>query len=186
MVQQKMTPRGVVQAVAALAALGLLAGCDAPAPAGPTEWHEPAIITAPGEGPPDARPGACYGKDVTPAVIEVVTERVEVAPAQFGTDGTIIAPATYETTQTQRVVEPRREIFFEVPCPNLLTEEFIASLQRALQVRGFYDGPINGQMDDATHEAIRTFQQDQDPPTWILTMESARKLGLVAIDRDTL
>ncbi|WP_300519735.1 peptidoglycan-binding domain-containing protein [Aliiroseovarius sp.] len=161
-----------------LVAIAALSACAAPGlPTAP----EGATLLAPGEGPPDAADGACYGKDVTPAVIETVTEQVLVQPPQIAADGAIITPAVYQTDTRQRIVQARREFFFEVPCPTRMTPEFIASVQRALEVRGVYRGAITGEMDARTRRAIRQFQLPGFNSD-ILTMDSARRLGLVAYD----
>ena len=152
----------------------------------PPPGHETILITTPGEGPPDARPGACYGKDVTQARVEVVTEQELVEPAKFGENGTIIKPATYRSTTHQRIVEPRKEVFFEVPCADRFTVEFVTSLQRALKVRGFYHGRLTGKMDERTRRAIRKFQIPNGLNSDILTMKTARLLGLVEYGRDGL
>ena len=144
------------------------------------DGHVTVLVTDPAERPADARPGACYGKDVTPAVIEVVTEDILIEPAKFAPDGAVIKPAVYETSTRQDIVKPRREVFFEVPCPAQMTPEFIASLQRALQARGYYAGPITGQMDEPTRRAVRAYQLPSGLNTDILTLETALELGLVA------
>ncbi|WP_421701488.1 peptidoglycan-binding domain-containing protein [Aliiroseovarius sp.] len=170
--------RPLTSLVAPLAALLALTACVAPGlPTAP----EGATLLAPGEGPPDAVDGACYGKDVTPAVIETVTEQVLIQPPQIASDGAIIAPAVYKTDTRQRIVQDRQEFFFEVPCPDQMTPEFIASVQRALEVRGIYRGAITGEMDAKTRRAIRQFQLPGFNSD-ILTMDSARRLGLVAYD----
>ena len=141
-----------------------------------------AIITDFTLGPPDARPGACYGKDVTPGVIEHVTERVLVSEAEFGADGNVIAPARYEERTTQQLVTGREEIFFETPCPPRWTPDFIASVQRALKARGIYRGSVSGTLDQDTRQAIRAFQMQSGLNSGILSTENARALGLVEID----
>lgn len=122
---------------------------------------------------------------MTPAVIETVTEQVLVQPPQIASDGgAIIAPAVYKTDTRQRIVQDRQEFFFEVPpCPpTQMTPEFIASVQRALEVRGgVYRGAITGEMDARTRRAIRQFQLPAFNSD-ILTMDSARRLGLVAYE----
>ncbi len=160
-----------------------LAACTGPA-GPPAPGHETILITTPGEGPPDARPGACYGKDVTQAVVEVVTEQELVEPARFAEDGAIIQPARYRTTTHQKIVEPRKEFFFEVPCPETFTPEFITSLQRALKVRGLYRGRLTGAMDERTRRAIRRFQLSRGLNSDILTTSTARELGLLAYGRE--
>lgn len=160
-----------------------LAACTVPA-GPPAPGHETILITTPGEGPPDARPGACYGKDVTQAVVEVVTEQELVEPAQFAEDGAIVKPARYRTTTHQKIVEPRKEFFFEVPCPDVFTSEFITSLQRALKARGLYRGRLSGIMDERTRRAIRRYQIPNGLNSDILTTSTARELGLLAYGRE--
>ena len=162
-----------------------LAACTSPV-GPPAPGHETILITTPGEGPPDARPGACYGKDVTPAVVEVITEQELVEPAQFAEDGGIIKPAIYRTTTKQAIIDPRKEFFFEVPCADKFTTEFVTSLQRALKARGFYRGRLTGIMDDRTRRAIRKFQIPNGLNSDILTSTTALDLGLLAYGRDGL
>lgn len=167
---------------------GLLAACSQQAGPVPevTRSTGTALITDPDERPADAKPGSCYGKDVTPATIEVVTEDKLLEPAKLAPDGAVIKPAVYETTKVQKIVAQREEFFFEVPCPPLLDEDFVATLQRALKARGFYRGLINGRMTDATRRAIRAYQVPRGLNTDILTLQSALDLGLVAYGRDGL
>jgi peptidoglycan hydrolase-like protein with peptidoglycan-binding domain len=59
---------------------------------------------------------------------------------------------------------------------------FIASVQRALAARGFYQAPITGVMDEATTAAVRLYQRQQtgvDSP--LLSVDAAKVLGLVAL-----
>lgn len=70
------------------------------------------------------------------------------------------------------------EVAFRVPCPENVTEVFVASLQRALQVRDYYHGPITGRPDSATRDAVRAFQRANGFDSPILTLETAQKLGL--------
>ncbi len=168
---------------AGLALAGALAACaPAPEPATRLDLGDEVIITDFTLGPPDARPGACYGKDVTPAVIEQVTERVLVSPPEIGPQGNILKPAEYEEHATQELVTGREPIFFETPCPPRWTPEFIASIQRALNTRGIYNGPVSGDLDPTTRAAIREFQIARGLNSAILSTDSARALGLVEVD----
>jgi hypothetical protein len=160
----------------------LTLGACVPAPQGENQ-SAPVQVTNPGDGPANAKPGACYGKDVSPAVVEVVTDQVLIRPAQKTADGTITQPAVYRTETHQAIVQERREIFFEVPCAGVLTPDFVASLQRALKARGIYHGAVTGQLDARTRDAVRRFQRSNGLNTDILTMESARLLGLIAYAR---
>jgi len=145
--------------------------------------REPDVVRSGGQQPPGASPGTCWGKSVSPAVIETVTEQILVQPAEITTDGQVIQPAIYRTETLQRIVKERRETWFEAPCPAQLTGEFIASVQRALRARGLYSGRITGIMDGRTRAAVRRYQSEQGLDSGILALETARQLGLVAIAR---
>lgn len=179
MIQTTISPRAArLLLVATLA----LAGCAAPEATTRADLGDEVIITDFTLGPPGARPGACYGKDVTPAVIEQVTERVLIAEPEIGPGGNIIAPARYEERTDHRIVGGREDVYFETPCPPRWTPDFIASVQRALTIRGRYDGQVNGTINTATRQAIRTFQIENGLNSGILSTENARRLGLVEIE----
>ena len=165
---------------ALLALTGCMSGFDSVA----RSEAEPLRFDA-AEGPPNAEPGSCWGRDVTPAVVETVTENILLHPAELGSDGQIRRPPVYKTETRQTVVQPRRENWFEVPCADQLTPDFIASLQRALAARGHYNGPPTGTIDLRTRQAIHRFQRSEgfDNPT--LTVAAARKLGLIAVAQTT-
>lgn len=146
---------------------------------------EPALVQTHEQAPPGAPEGSCWGKDVTPAVIETVTDRVLVQPAEVQADGTVLSEPVYRLETRQAIVRERRELWFQTPCDDQLTPDFLASLQRALKARGFYRGAISGQMDPRTRRAIRRFQAPQGLDSSILSLTAARKLGLVAVERDT-
>lgn len=105
-------------------------------------------------------------------------------PAQVTVDGRVIAPALYKTETQQRIVRERREIWFETPCDSQMDAEFIATLQRALQARGYYRGPISGEINAATKRAVRKYQAAQGLDSGILSMAAARQLGIVAYTFD--
>lgn len=173
--------------LACAAALMGLVACD------PTDMPTPdlAALTEPDvvrstatSGPPGAKPGTCWGREVSPAVIETVTEQIIVQPAEVLADGTVISPAVYRSETLQRIVEERRETWFETPCDEVWTEEFTATLQRALKARGHYSGSITGTLDKRTRAAIRRFQAPQGLDSSILSLEAARQLGLIAVERN--
>lgn len=139
------------------------------------------IVTR-GAGPEDARPDACYARDVTPAVVETVTEQVVVTPPERDAEGRVIRAGTFRTDTRQRIVEDRRAIWFETPCAAQDDPSFIASVQRALRARGVYEGPISGAMDRRTRDAIRRFQEPQDLDSAVLSLAAARLLGLAVWD----
>ncbi len=165
----------------ALAALASLSACGE-LPTGALAPSEPEVSRSLGAAPPGADPGSCWGKYVTPATIETVTEHVLLQPAEIGVDGTIRSTPVYKTETKQVIVEERRELWFETPCATDMTPDFVASVQRALAARGLYRGPITGEMDSRTRRAVRAYQEPQGVPTGILSLAAARKLGLVGVD----
>ncbi len=171
-------PTTVLAAVLALAACGGDGGGPGLPDVARLAEPEPARTRA--EPPPGHDPSACYGKDATPAIYETVTEQVMLQPASVSTDGKVLYPAVYKTETRQAIVRERRELWFEIPCDDRLTPDFIASLQRALAARGHYRGPVDGEMTARTRRAIRAFQKPQGLDSAILSMAAARQLGLVA------
>ncbi|MFT4961075.1 MAG: hypothetical protein ACI92Z_002161 [Paracoccaceae bacterium] len=165
----------------ALALTGLVA-CGAGPDLG--ALGEPDVTRLNQIAPPGAAPGSCWGKYVSPAIIETVTHQVILQPPQVLADGTVPQPGIYKTETRQEIVQPRKETWFQRPCAVVMTPEFIASLQRALDARGMYRGRINGEMDNRTRAAVRRFQKPQGLDSGILSLAAARKLGLVAIKLD--
>ena len=183
-----MPPRSASLPALALLALLALGACQQPIADVPyiAALSEPRIIRAEdADAPPNARPGSCWGRDVTPAVLETVTEQIIVQPAEVLDDGTVLSPAIYRTETQQRIVRERRETWFETPCAEVWTAEFTGSLQRALRARGLFYGPITGLSDARTRAAIRRYQKAGGLDSAILSLESARRLGLVAVPRDS-
>ena len=166
---------------AALGCLGLTAGCQNAAPAATGDAAE--LVQRLADAPEGADPDSCWGLDATPAVVETVTDQIMVAPAQLASDGSVARPAVYRTETRQAIVQARKETVFETPCPDRMTPDFVASLQRALQVRDHYAGKITGVMDGPTRGAIRRFQKPRGLDSGLLSLDSARALGLVALDR---
>ena len=164
--------------LAALGAFGL-AACDAQLV---TSNATPQLRQVVGAPPPGADPTACWGKVSTPATIETVTRRILVQPAQVSTDGRVQAPPVYKDETRQEVIVPRRETWFETPCPRDLTPEFVSSLQRALLARNYYNGPVTGMLDARTRRAVKRYQVDQGLDSAILSIAAARKLGLWAVE----
>ncbi|SLN31455.1 hypothetical protein AQS8620_01021 [Aquimixticola soesokkakensis] len=168
---------------APLLSLGL-AGC---APSGGIIEPEVTVYRASdlrGQVPADADPDACFGKNETPAVIETVTVHVLDSPEQRDASGALTSGASYRTETRQEIVRERTVQWFETPCAEVFTPEFTATLQRALSVRGIYGGPISGEMDASTRRAVRVFQKGQGLDSAVLSLAVARKLGLLAVERD--
>ena len=135
---------------------------------------------------PKGPDSACWAKDSSPAVIETVTEQVQITPEQRADDGSIAAPASYRTKTYTRMVRDRETVWFRAPCPVAMTPDFVASLQRALKARGYYLAPLTGTLDPATTDALRRFQTERGLDSRQLSLGAARELGLVATDIDSL
>ncbi len=98
--------------------------------------------------------------------------------------GEIQTLPVYRTETRQKIVMPRIDNWFETPCANQLTPEFVATLQRALQARGLFGGSISGTYDDQTRRAMRAYQISQGgPDSPVLALSTARSLGLITAER---
>lgn len=173
----------------ALAATLCLGACvpRGPMPEAPQKTDLSREIVRPRDaGPPQGPAGACWEADITPAVIETVTEQVMVTPEERAPDGSVITPATYRTDTRQRIAREREVVWFRAPCPQDLTVDFIGTLQRALLARGIYKGPLTGVIDPATAEAIRRYQAERGLDSPRLSLAAARELGLVTVPREEL
>ncbi len=133
--------------------------------------------------PAGATEGTCWDRTIIPARIETVTEQVLVHPPVTDTLGKTVQPAIYATETRQNIVSPREERFFEILCPEDISPEYIASLQRALAVRDVYTGPITGLWNRATSVAVHRFQTPLGIDSTSLSLDAARQLGLTAVER---
>ena len=158
-------------------ALLALTACGGPDPA--VAPLEPPRIESDAEG-------RCHGQAITPAVIETETvQELDTAEVRDA-EGRLVTPATYRSVVRQRIRRERQVVRFETLCPPAYTPAFVASLQRALATRGYYDGPANGVMDAALGRAVQDFQRADGPDSDLLSLASARRLGLVALSRDQI
>ncbi|WP_299415068.1 peptidoglycan-binding domain-containing protein [uncultured Sulfitobacter sp.] len=173
-----MTQASSTRVIAALLGAVFLAGCLQN-----QTVSEQGVIVGNGLAPPGAPLGTCWGKIPTPAVIETVTEQVLVTPARVNPDGTIATLPVYREESRQQIVTPRTDRWFEIPCPPAFTIEFVSTLQRALQARGLYTGVVNGNMDDVTRRAVLAVQTADGLPSDVLSIKTARDLGIVAVPR---
>ena len=135
-------------------------------------------------GRPQTGAGECWAEELIPAVIETVTEQIELAPAQPASGDRPAVPATFRSQVQQRILSDRSDVWFLVPCPEQMTPEIVATLQRALKVRGLFRGAVTGAVDAATATAVRRYQAPQGLDSPKLSLAAARQLGLVAYARD--
>ena len=135
-------------------------------------------------------PGQAKTKDVVVRVIDQpATVRTVPVPAVYRTETkrVIDTPAITRTVPVAAVY--RSEVveggpstagetkWVSVLCDVNATPDLVASLQRALQTRGLYKGAIDGIIGRQTRAAIKSYQKGSSE---VLTMESARELGLAS------
>ncbi len=134
-----------------------------------------------GEAPPQVQ-GQCWASDTAPAVIETVTEHVQVRPERKDSAGNVVQAAEFQTRTAQRMVSDRAVVWFAAPCPAEITVGFVASLQRALKARGRFYAPVTGAWDGETLAALQKFQRERGLDSAVISRAAAQELGLVAAD----
>lgn len=111
-----------------------------------------------------------------PAVYGSVTKTVEATPSVV--QRTEI-PATYKNVARTVEVAPARSVWTSVLCDVNTTPDVVRRLQTALKSQGHYNGKIDGDVGPATRRAIASYQNAQGVESDILTIESARTLGII-------
>jgi hypothetical protein len=163
--------------------LGLAACGDGPAPLSNPAPVLPAFMVAEIEQGPGGR---CFGRDISPAVIETVTAQEVAVPPVLGPDGAVLVPAVFQTVTRQVIVREREEVAFETLCPPAYTPDFVATLQRALAARGFYSGEVNGLLDEGLGRAVQAYQREDGPDSPLLSIVAGRRLGIVTLSEADL
>jgi hypothetical protein len=161
-------------AAVALSACGPQIDVKAPAP---SDLSSEAIQLE-GAGPPPGPEGTCWANDLIPAAFETVTEQTLVTPEVRDDAGRVTTPAAYTSVSRVRVLNERRDIWFTTPCPDTVTVEFVATLQRALKARGYYMLPVTGELDASTSDALRRYQADRGLDSPLLSLAATRELGI--------
>jgi hypothetical protein len=124
-------------------------------------------------------PSLCKKTFVTPAMIETRTEQVLLSPAKKDSDGNIVKKARYKTQTRQEIVSARKTVEFNAVCPEVLTQDFVTSLQRALAARTVYKGSLTGRYDSATRRAVQKYQTRKGIASGDLALSTAQDLGLI-------
>jgi len=124
----------------------------------------------------------CYFEKITPAEISTQVETRLTQPEKRNAAGQLVSPVQYETTRTQTITKARSITKFDAVCPEDLTPEFIASLQRAFKARGLFSSTITGSMDTSTRRAILNFQSVRGVKSATVMKATAQELGLVVVD----
>lgn len=130
--------------------------------------------------------GACFAMTAGATETVVVEDVIEVTPVVKDRNGVVISPPVFRNItrpSTNTVTNGER---FETVCPPLLTSSFIATLQRAMITRRAYSGAVTGQYDTATGLAVQRFQRMQGIDSPYLAVSTARQLGVLAVERDSL
>lgn len=169
-------------AVVAMVALALMS-CQGGAPnprSTTTSNGEIAVLRLPEGARPPEGGSQCWASDTAPAVIETVTEQVQLRPERRDAAGNILQAAEFQTNTAQRMVNDRATIWFVAPCPAEITVGFVASLQRALKARGRFFQPVTGAWDKATLDALRKFQRERGLDSAIISLAAAQELGLAS------
>ncbi|SEN20647.1 Putative peptidoglycan binding domain-containing protein [Loktanella fryxellensis] len=161
------------------AAMVLLTACGAAQ--GPDAQSAP-IVIAMGEIETDAA-GRCFAMTAPQTQTNIVEDTVEVVPAQRAADGTVTQAAVLRRVSRPQTVAVGPGARFETLCPPAYTVAFVQTLQRALLIRRSYAGPITGQYDTATREAVAAFQRNRDIDSSLLSVDVARDLGITAVPR---
>ncbi len=116
-------------------------------------------------------------REVTvPAHYHTITKTVEATPASV--QRTPVAE-TYKTVTKTLEAAPARTVWTSVLCDVNTTPDVVSRLQRALKTAGHYRGPIDGVIGSQTTGAIRTYQAAQGIEADILTIDNAKKLGIL-------
>lgn len=157
------------------------APAEAEAPAAPVVAGPPRSLAGEWRAtPPGPGDRGCFAEQIRPAVVETVTEQVQIAPEMRDpASGAVTAPAAYRTSTHARIVEGREKMWFATLCADELTPGLIVTLQRALAARGLYAGPETGRMDEPTRAAVRAYQRPRGLFSATLSRRAAQEMGLI-------
>jgi hypothetical protein len=89
-----------------------------------------------------------------------------------------VVPATYQTIEKKRVISAAHLEWYQIICEVNATPDLVLRVQQALKDRGFYNGPINGELDDDTGAAIVAYQNQNNLAAGQLTIETVNSLGV--------
>ena len=165
---------------AALAALAL-AGCQPTTGGGVTRGPDAPLIPTL-TAPPESQDGTCWAQLPGPTTTELVKQTILVEEAVIAPDGTETSPAIYRNVTAPQTVSTGDGRWFERVCAAELSPVLVMNLQRALAARTYYAGAASGEMDAATRASVRLYQQEQGLDSDVLSLATARQLGLVVVE----
>ena len=111
-----------------------------------------------------------------PAQYRNVTKTVEATPSSVKRTA---IPETYKTVTKTVEAAPARTVWTSVLCDVNTTPDVVRRLQTALKSAGHYSGPIDGIIGSETRRGIASYQAATGVQSDILTIESAKKLGII-------
>lgn len=116
-------------------------------------------------------------REVTvPAHYHNITKTVEATPASVQRTP---VPETFKTITKTIEAAAARTVWTSVLCDVNTTPDVVSRMQRALKSAGHYRGPIDGVVGSMTTRAISSYQSAQGVKSDILTIDSAKKLGIL-------
>jgi len=167
--------------IAAIAALAL-AGCETTSQGGVTRGAQGYTIpTVAASAAPESRDGTCWGQLPGTPVTKLVEQTILVEEAVVDASGAELSPAIYRVVTAPKTISTTKGRWFERVCDAELNANLIMTLQRALAVRAFYGGPVTGKLDAQTRASIRLYQQERGLDSDVLSLATARQLGLVPV-----
>ncbi len=110
-----------------------------------------------------------------PEQYTTVTVTTVVKPAEVKR---IEIPAVYKDVTKREMVEPSRVVWKRVVCQSSITSATIIKLQRALEEKGYYKGPIDGIVGNLTRNAVKAYQKDNGMPVGGITYQVLKALGI--------
>lgn len=121
-----------------------------------------------------------YPKDGPETIVILANDPTEDNPDKCWAKETVVALMASADGSEQPA---NRDVWFEVPCADDMTADFATTLQRALKSRELYDGAVDGLMGGGTRKAVRQYQAAHGLDSDVLSMDTARQLGLIAYPR---
>jgi len=95
-------------------------------------------------------------------------------------------PPKYGTVKKVFQVKGPEVIWDAVLCDINLKPEGIKLIQQKLKELGYYNGPINGELNDQTMAAVVKFQVDNNLPAGNVSIETLEKMGLEELAKSYL
>lgn len=133
-----------------------------------------------------------------PPVFKTIRKQVLASPAQVSK---IATPPDFSNIRVRKMIEPSKESRISLPaefqtvskrvrvsnermswqpilCETNVTQDVIASLQRALDEKGFDPGDIDGVLGSATMNAVEAYQRSNSLARGGVTMETLKELRI--------